>query len=157
LGWRAFFFALHLGQIVFIGFLLYDYPFVDRTLFNDVTSTKAENAINIAVQLGRLDLASFSIAFFGLILAASVIFAYFSYGHVVEKVAKRETKEIAFEAVTKILRDDPHLWIKVIRENPELIRSVMQNANLANIDEQSDISGDDANAIAVASAEDEND
>lgn len=155
-GWRAFFAALHLCEAIIIAFLLYRYPFVDKSLYQDVKSSHDANVLNIAVQLGRLDLASMALALVGLIIGASAIFAFFTYGHIVEKAAKKETNEIAFGIISKILRDDPQLWVKVIRENPELMRSAIQDAGIASENTPTDMSGDDANAIAAVSAEDGN-
>lgn len=156
MGWRAFFFALHIVQFIFIGVLLTKKPFVDPALYKDVKSTADADVLNIAVQLGRLDLASMSLALVGLILAVSAVFAYFVYGHVVERTAKRETGEIAPAIIAKILRDEPQLWVKMIRENPELMRSALKDAQLANVSGAADISEKDADAIAAASAEDGN-
>lgn len=156
MGWRAFFLALHIVQSVIIAILLANKPFVDPALYKDVKSTADADVLNIAVQLGRLDLASLSLALVGLILAGSAIFAYFVYGHVVERTAKRETGEIAPAIIAKILREEPQLWVKMIRENPELMRSALRDANLANTSGAADISEKDADAIAAASAEDGN-
>jgi hypothetical protein len=156
MGWRAFFSALHIVQFVFILVLVADKPFVDPALYKDVKSTGDADVLNIAVQLGRLDLASMSLALVGLILAGSAIFAYFVYGHVVERTAKRETGEIAPAIIAKILRDEPQLWVKMIRENPELMRSALRDARLAIMSGATDISERDADAIAAASAEDGN-
>lgn len=157
MGWRAFFMAVHIAQWFVIAFLLADKPFVDRDLYLDVLKSGDKDALNVAAQLGRLDMASLSLAMLGLILAASAIFAYFIYGHVVEKTTKKETGEIAPAIIARVLREEPQLWVKMIRENPELMRSALRDAHIAMGDSKPDISGDDADAIAAASAEDGND
>ena len=54
-GWVPFFVALHVTAFVFIAVLVGDYNFVDATLYEDVVATGGADALNVANQIGRLD------------------------------------------------------------------------------------------------------
>lgn len=157
MGWRALFIALHVAQVGFIAFLVTERPFVDPALYASVKNTGDLDALHVAVQIGRLDVASLGLAFIGIILAVTAIFSYFIYGHVVTRTTEKETREIAPEIIEKFLRKQPTLWLTVIRENPDLIRSALHDAGVAFENGKPNISGAAADAIAAASGEENDD
>jgi hypothetical protein len=128
MGWRAFFLALHITAFSFILGLIGGYPFVDQTLYSDVDSVEKANVLNVAVQLGRLDLASLALAFMGTIVGLAAIYGFWVYGHVVERTAREETRKVAPKLIAEYLEQRPEVWVSVIRENPAVFASAFKEA-----------------------------
>jgi len=156
MGWRAFFLALHITSFFFFIFIFGEYSFVDPTLYADVDSLQKANVLNVAVQLGRLDLASLALTFLGTIIALGAVYGFWVYGHVVERTAKKEAKEIAPAIIAKILREDPGLWLRVIRENPENFKSAVREAFSESKEFDEGMSSREGDDIAAASGGGEN-
>ena len=90
---------------------------------------KSPDAVQAAVELGRLDLASALIALVGLIVAIFGLIGFFEIRSrakaVAREEARRETKKIVpnhlADSVTKVLRENPDILAGVLRENSYLI------------------------------------
>lgn len=75
-GWRIAFGIAHLIQFVLLFTLLKDYHFVDPALYSSVKDTESLNAIHVAAELGRFDLASMFLAGVSLLLGVAAIFGF---------------------------------------------------------------------------------
>lgn len=62
---------------------------------NSLKDATSPDAIEIAAQLGRLDLVSLLLALVGLVLVAGGIFAFINFRGIARKQAKQEATEIA--------------------------------------------------------------
>lgn len=155
MGWRSLFLALHIVSFTFIAGLLSNYNFVDASLYKDVKDAKSANILNLAVQMGRLDLASLAIAYLGVILAAAAIYGFWVYGHVVERTARTETKAIAPDVMAELLRNDPELWVRAIRDNPMTFRSALKDVMADTNGLVGDMDDAAANGIATSSPGDD--
>ena len=120
-GWRAFFLAMHIATVCFLWMIICEFNFVTPSLYEAAKNENAADALHLALQIGRLDLVT-------LFLAIVAFIGFWSYGHVVDRAARKETEEIAPKEISKILRDDPTLWLKVIRDNPLTFQSVIKEA-----------------------------
>ena len=114
--------VLHIMWAVAIVILARDYHFVDPHLYHEVYASGAREPLNLAVQLGRLDLVSLMIGAFSVAIAVATVVGFWFYRGVVERTAKEETSEILPDVLAKHFRDDPSVIIEAMKRNREVIR-----------------------------------
>ncbi len=114
-GWRPFFLALHIAQIIFIIALLKDYHFVDPALYDAVKAEKSRDIIQLAGQLGRFDMASMFLAGIAILLGMAAIFGFLE----VRSKAIRVAKDEATLEAARVAQEVAELQIR-----PEAERSI---------------------------------
>jgi len=113
---------LHIMWAVAIVVLARDYHFVDPHLYHEVYKSGAREPLNLAVQLGRLDLVSLMIGAFSVAIAVATVLGFWFYRSVVERTAKIETSEILPDVLAKHLRDEPGVIIEAMKRNREVLK-----------------------------------
>jgi len=119
--WHPVNIVLHIMWFVAIIILLRDFHFVDPQLYGEVYASGARESLNLAVQLGRLDLVSLMIGVFSVAIAVATVVGFWFYRGVVEKTAKEETSEILPAVLAKHFREDPGVIIEAMKRNREVI------------------------------------
>jgi hypothetical protein len=120
--WHPLNIVLHLMWGVAVIILMRDFHFVDPQLYSEVYESGAREPLNLAVQLGRLDLVSLMIGVFSVAIAVATIVGFWFYRGVVEKTAKEETSEILPDVLAKHFRDDPGVIMEAMKRNREVIK-----------------------------------
>lgn len=127
-GWVAFFTALHVVTIVMLVIYFTGHHFVDPEAYRLAKSEHSIDALKVAYNTGRLELVALSLTVLGVAVGVFAVLGFWVYGHVVERAAIKETREIAPQEIARIMKDDPGLWLRVIRANPETFRSAISEA-----------------------------
>lgn len=127
-GWVSFFIALHIVAFAALVLFFMGYHFVDLEAYRAANAEESIDALRVAYDTGRLELLSLALTVLGVSIGVFAILGYWIYGHVVERAAVKETREIAPQEIARIMKDDPGLWLRVIRANPETFRSAITEA-----------------------------
>ena len=127
-GWVGFFSALHVAAFVAIVLLFSSHEFVDPALYAVAAENGSKDALSVAYDLGRLELLALSLTVLAVSIGIFAVLGYWIYGHLVDRAARKETREIAPHEIAKIMKDDPGLWLRVIRANPLTFRSAIVEA-----------------------------
>lgn len=98
------FIVVHIVQISILLTLLKNFNFVDPALYDAVVDQKSLDAMHVAAQLGRFDMASMVLAMIGIFISLAAIFAFLEVRsrsvRVAEESARAEAKIVA-ERVAK--------------------------------------------------------
>lgn len=114
--------VLHIMWAVAIVVLARDFHFVDPHLYHEVYKSGVREPLNLAVQLGRLDLVSLMIGVFSIAIAVATVLGFWFYRNVVERTAKKETGEILPDVLAKHLREEPDVIIEAMKRNREVLK-----------------------------------
>lgn len=121
-GWVPIFLAFHLVAGVFIVVLVGDYHFVDPALLNDITKSGRTDSLNVANQLGRLDVLTIAITLLSIVIAAATILGFWYYRGVVEQRAVDEVRERLPMLVDEFVKRNPHIMTKAVRDNASIFQ-----------------------------------
>lgn len=109
-------------------------------------------AVRYAYDGGVLELLGLSIAVLGAGIALLALFGFWFYSYVVDRAARKETKEIAPDIIEKMLRADPELWLRVLRNNPSTFHSAIREAMDSMKELEEEMAGTSADDIAAHAA-----
>jgi hypothetical protein len=145
-GWRIAFIVAHIVEGVVIWALFKDYHFVDPAIYNEAVKSGNADAIQVAYQIGRLDLASMFLAGISVLLGLAAIFAFVE----VRSRAIRNAAETAKLEATRVAQEVAELQI-----SPEASRIIEEFFDRKGIDinalpRKSDKMASDAAEIAAA-------
>jgi len=104
-GWRIAFIVAHLVEGVLLWTLLKDYHFVDPSLYHEVKDKTSLDAIRVASELGRFDLASMFLAGISILLGVAAIFGFVEVRFRSEKRAEETARQIVDQKVTALFNE----------------------------------------------------
>jgi len=104
-GWRIAFIVAHLIEGVLLWTLLKDYHFVDPALYDEVKDKTSLDAIRVASELGRFDLASMFLAGISILLGVAAIFGFVEVRFRSEKRAEEAARQIVDQKVTALFNE----------------------------------------------------
>ncbi|MDR9820595.1 hypothetical protein RJJ63_14965 [Rhizobium hidalgonense] len=104
-GWRIAFIVAHLIEGVILWTLLRDYHFVDQSLYNEVKDKASLDAIRVASELGRFDLASMFLAGVSILIGVAAIFGFVEVRFRSEKRAEEVARHVVDQKVTALFNE----------------------------------------------------
>ncbi|RWB29148.1 MAG: hypothetical protein EOQ42_25860 [Mesorhizobium sp.] len=118
----SFFLALHIATAIAIVVLMGNYHFVDPSLMNDVVAGSHSDSLNLASQIGRLDVLTLSITVLSILIAVATILGFWFYRGVVDQRATDEVRERLPMVLDEYVKRNPHLFTEAVRVNAEILR-----------------------------------
>lgn len=101
-GWRIFFTVSVIMQWIAIWILFGDYHFVDPALYEQVKSKASLDAISVASQIGRFDLASMFLAIVSILLGIGGIVGFIEVRFRTGKLAEETARQMVDEKVSAL-------------------------------------------------------
>ncbi len=108
------------------------------------------DAIQLAAEVGRLDVLSIAIALFSAAIAGATILGFWFYRNVVDERAKREVGELLPDVVKAHLANNPDVIVAAIRANRDILRAAFAS------DVEKDFSQEIAETIDDVGSEESN-
>ncbi|RWI11521.1 hypothetical protein [Mesorhizobium sp.] len=138
-GWVPFFVALHIATAIAIAVLMGNYHFVDPSLMKDVATSAQADSLNLASQIGRLDVLTLSITVLSILIAVATILGFWFYRGVVEQRATDEVRERLPMILDEYVKKNPYLFTDAVRANAAILRGGLAEDDAGGADFADDI------------------
>ena len=118
MGWRAFFPALHIVSLVGIGVLFHENGIVDPALYDQASRGNAADALQFALQVGRLDIVSLMLAIYAVFAGVATIFGFVEIRQRATAAARSSAEDEAKKLIHDFLDNQAP---SLIREHVEFL------------------------------------